>query len=508
MAVRPSALNLALWTILCAGLFATPARADLEDVIRAQQERIQKVIERFKKFTSDKNVMGEAITPDGNTVQAPDKTKFDADGAKLLTFQSELTYHKQAFDVVEEEKEDENGEVKVEKLYGFVSPHGKESEAGGSSELERAVYGLHKQFNKEEEQDKPREEGVEFKSIFKVTTKKVQKQDEAAGDAGGSGAGGGLKKAKDDGEDNEDLDVARWELRDEAIQAVKKIGENSFETVKKSAKDDENEGLEEAMANGVLLREAGSRGLKALQAEALNSLSQRRFNRGIRDGALPERVQLWQDAPTCEAWSQQAAALVEEAETPEGKEARQKELQRMTDQCKNMTTMNYKEIMPRFVEEDSGNGESKEQLQSLGVNKEDARERDLRVQLNINEKFGMSANEVQNNWGYGEQDLATTVNTYDAEGNQTGETQMTPEEVLNTYNQQLQKAKETADAINAQLPEQNRIDTSQTLSYQIQKGQKAAWEITSVPDRAKEDFNISVPSVPLELQTYEDVVEQ
>ncbi|MCB0405254.1 MAG: hypothetical protein KDD51_10750 [Bdellovibrionales bacterium] len=461
-------------------LFAQPAFATLDDVLRAEQQKRDSAVERFSQFTSDKNVMGDAMSPDGKVIQSRQKQRFDQDGGKLLSFQSDLTYHANYYDINEEVNDKGNGKSTVRKLYGGISSHGKGGSGTGSSALERAVYGLHEQFNQEEDAQKPEEEGVEFRSVFKVTTKEVAPQKNGNQGKGVEG-------------ENDQITVRRWELRDEALQAVKKVGDDSADTVINAAKDQEAKGDDQQLANGVLLLEAGQRNQLALKAQSLRALTQRRVNRAIRGGKGLDRLQLNEAAARCDDGVQQLKAQAAElAQSDPAKAADlEQEIQRMESQCRQITAENYRTIMPRFKED----GQGEEKLQALGVNDEDGRERDLRVQLEMNEKFGIGPNQVQNNWGYkGKDGKGLVTLAYDENGNPTKQQLMSPAEQLEVWNNDLQQTKQAVDEVNARLPEENQIDTSNLFINSARPGEKPAYQITKIPDAAREDYFIKNPS--------------
>lgn len=337
---------------LGSALFSAPAYGDLDDVLQAEQKKRDSAVERFSQFTSDKNVMGDAMTPDGKVIQSRQKQRFDQDGGKLLSFQSDLTYHANYYDVNEEVK-NENGKTTVRKLYGAISSHGKGGSGSGSSALERAVYGLHEQFNKEEDAQKPEEEGVEFRSVFKVTTKEVKAQPNNGANGGGQGANN--NSGNPQGE-NDEITVRRWELRDEAIQAVKKVGVDSADTVNNAAKDPDGQGDNKRLSNGVLLLEAGQRNQLALKAQSLRALTQRRVNRAVKGGKGLDRLQLSEAAARCDDGVEQLKAQAAELADSDPQKAAdlEQEIQRMESQCRQITAENYRTIMPRFKDDGQG----------------------------------------------------------------------------------------------------------------------------------------------------------
>lgn len=470
---------------------------------QAEERARNAFIDRFTKFTENKNVMGRPQSPDGKKAAGGRKTRFNQDDGEA--FQSDLTYHDLAFNTVETEKGDNKGgnnkAAQVSRLFAFVSPHGGISAAGGSSVLERTAYQLHKQFTKQddEEQNKKDDEkkGIKYRSIFKFETQEVVENDKGDGKAGKND-----KKAEPD-------KVERATLREEARPQIEKVGEESFEEVRKAGRDQGYENDETTMANGVLLRYAAGAATQAMWNSSLANLVQRRVNRGIKAGQFPDTPQLSESLPTCAAWAQTAQGVLNKFNQGnkgggDQQKALQEEIQRMTQQCNQLTAIPYNAINPRF-EANEKNG--KEELKIAGPQKEDGFIRDSRVQLEILNKAGKLASEVPSNWKYdAKDDKARITIGFDDNAKPQGEQEMTVKQQLESYNAQLQAAAEGYSEVQARLPDY-KFDVNKTLSYQIQPNTKSIMQINQMPPEATDDVGVNMKA-PNSAKNYNELLQQ
>ncbi len=428
--------------LLVTSLWNFGARAET-DPSQAEDKARNAFLDRFTKFTQDKNVMGKPKTATGQAAKGGRKTRFNQDDG--LAYQSDLTYHDLAFNTIEQgNKNDKN--AKVSRLFAFVSPHGGISAAGGSSLLERTAYQFHKQFTKEdtEENNKKDDEkaGIKYRSIFKITTQEVAKAQ-----------GGDNKKEADK--------VERWELREEVKPEIEKVGEQSFETIQKAARDEGFDNDPETLANGVRLRYAAGAATEAMYNSTLANLVQRRVNRGIRAGNFPDTPQLSEGVPTCDKWAAAANTVLNNVKGDQRK-ALQQEVQRMTQQCQQLAAMPANVINPRFVQPEKGGADAKDELKVEGPAKEDAFVRDSRVQLEVLNKASQDPAGVPSNWKYGAADGKARVTIeFDDQAKPLGEQIMTPKDQVESYNKQLQAAKEGQDEVATRLPDYKAVDPMQ-----------------------------------------------
>ena len=464
------------------------AKAELEAAEQAESKARNAYIDRFIKFTQDKNVMGKSSSPDGKAAKGGRKTRFDRDGGGLLPFQSDLTYHELTFFTLEEEKgPDPNKPGKVSILREFVSDHGKLTGAGGSSVLERTVYGLHKQFTKEEEDPKnpgkdDAKKGISYRSVFKISTQEVFNDDKGGGQQGGQQGGDQANNKK--GEPDK---VERQELREEARPDVDKVGENSFDTINRAAKDEGFEDDAKTLPNMTFLYEAAGRATQAMWNSSLQNLTQRRANRNVPVAGGTERVQLSEGAPDCDSAirlaMQKTLAPIQDKNARKGiEEQYQKQLQ----QCRQMVAMPFNVIDPRFVT-DEKNPKAGEQLKVQGPQKEDGIQRDLRVQMELMAKAGRKAGSVQANWKYEAKDEQAKLTQYDENGRAIGDRFVTPREQIESYNAQLQDAAKGMEEIRSRFPDY-RPDTGATLGYQIAPETRSIMDINKAPQAAMEEF--------------------
>ncbi len=493
------------WLILALLATSAPAWATPEDADRSEEKARASFVDQFTKFMQDRNVQGRAKSPDGKVVGGGKKTRFNGDDG--LAFQSELTYHDNAFNAVvmapgQGAMDAKNGKQEEEKkekvLHAFVSPHGGLTAAGGSSLLERTAYQFDQQYAEQDAKNKNQQEtpGVKYRSIFKITTKEVFEEGKGAGQTPPAG-GGNAKMEKDK--------VDRYELRDEVKQAVDKVGVTSSESILQAARGEGNENDDKALGNGVLLRAAAAEASKALWNSTLSNLSQRRINRAIRAGSLPFSVQTTEGAPRCEVWAQEATNQINQVQgrKPEDTKAMLQDVQRMLQQCKQVAAVPYNMINPTFKTDEKG----AENLESQGTTKEDSFQRDSRIQLEILAKAGKSVTEVPSNWQYGKDaDKARMTIQYDEGQAKEGTRSMA--EQLDSYNKNLESAQEGYDEVATRLP---GMKTGKPLDYVIQPGTRSLVEINQPPASAFDEVGIQKappsPTGPVP-QTYDQLLQR
>ncbi len=455
-----------LTLIAIALVFTTrPALADLKDVEQAQQKIQNAFIDHFLNFSKDKNVMGKAKTPEGKVVSEGKKRKFDRDGGGVLPFQSDLTYHDYSYNRTDPNDANKKEEDRS-RLFAFVSHHGGVSAAGGSSLLERTAYELHKKLSKEDEknaQKADQEEGVKNRSLFRITTKEVFKNE-------GEDAKGGADAKKPD-------KVERIEMRDEAKTEIEKVGDQSFETIRRAARDQGNEDDSNTLPNGVLLRYAAGQASQAWWNSTLANLGQRRANSGIRAGALPDSPQLSEGMASCDEWGQAALQGIQQSKAPpEAQKALTQEIQQKVQQCTQMAQQQWNVVNPKFAPNENGKGET---LKTGDVQKEDAFQRDLRNQLEILSKAGKGVQGLQTNWQYGDKDEKSKVTIEFDDGQPKGPVDRTAREQLESYNAQLKDAAAGLEEVRAKMPDYK--PEGDPLQYQIAPESKSVMEINQAP---------------------------
>ena len=353
-------------------------KASPEDADRSEEVARSNYVDQFVKFMNDKNVQGKVKRPNGDLVQGNQKTRFNQDDG--LTFRSDLTYHDSPYNV-----EEQNGN-QTERIYAFVSPHGKITGAAGSSLLERTAYQMDQKYTKQNQQNQAQNQqqeqaGVKYRSMFKITTKQV------------------IAQGTDKNNKNNEADkVERMEMVDGAKKEIEKVGETSFDTTIKLSARSNIDGSDDPnnLGNGVLLRQAAHEATRALFYSTLANLSQRRMNRGIRSGMLPMSPQISEGIPRCDDWSGALNGVIAQEPDPKRRDQMQQEMKRMLDQCKQMAAVPFNAIGPKFAQQQNGG----EKLETGDVQKEDSIQRDERIQLEIMAKAGKSVTEVPNNWGY------------------------------------------------------------------------------------------------------------
>ena len=443
--------------------------------------------------------MGLAATPDGRKAGGGRKNRLNADDKN--PFQSDLTYHDNSFNTPEQVggnggANDKNAKGRT--LFAFVSDHGKISGAGGSSLLERTVYQQHDKYSKQDEDPNNKKNnddkaGVKYRSVFKVETQQVFDQNK-----GGGGGQGGQAKANGDDEPQK---VERISLRDETKAEVDKVGEGSFETIKRAARDQANENDAATMPNMTFLYEAAKRASTALWNSTLGNWGQRVINRGIRGGAL-EKPQLSQDVPNCEAMTNELTQALAQNKNQQARQQLEQELQRINGQCKQMSKLDYKTINPRFEQDDKEGGQGQEQLKTGDLNKEDPIARDSRAELEVL-ATGKSATQVQANWKYTKADDQFKLNEYDNSGEVVGERTVTIADEFAGYNNQLDEAQKGYEEVQARLPGLQIPDLS---GYYKQAGKDGVMNTNTGPTQSQmEEFGLDAQGPAKNPATYDQL---
>lgn len=491
-------------TLTLAFFVQTLAHAEV-DMDAAETKARTEFMDRFTKFTGDKNVVGKARkAADGKRTGSEKKNKYNKDDG--LPYENDLTYHDLAFNTVETEKADGNdpNKKKVSRLFSFVSPHGGISAAGGSSQLERTAYGLHKKFTKEEEENKDKKDdektGTKFRSIFKITTQEIIEDDDAKkgganaqGQQGQAGQGAQAANKKGDDKKKEPEKVERFELREEAKPEIQKVGEDSFETIRRSGRDKGNEDDQNTLANGVLLRYAAGEASQAMWNSTLANLVQRRVNRGVQAKQFPDTPQLSEGVPSCEAWSAAANGVLSKVQDQKDRKALQEEIKRMNDQCGQLASKSYKTINPRFEAGKDG----KDELKTGDLKKEDGFVRDSRVQLETLAAAGKDPRNVPSNWKYSEQDAKARVTIgFDDNGQSKGDKDSTVKEQLDSYNNQLKEASAGYEEVKGRLPPNLATPPETPLQYQIQSETKSVMEINQMGNAILREDGIKANAGP------------
>lgn len=501
----------------------TPVFADLADADRAEEKARSSFVEHFVTFLQDKNVMGKVTKPDGSKADpGPNKNKFDQDDG--VSYRSDLTYHDFSFNSNDQQfaKKNEaaakagtaNKGPNTRELPAFVSEHGGISAGGGSSLLERTVYGLHERFFKEEQDDKKKKEedekkGIKFKSVYKVETRDVFKSDvdpNAAKPGGAGGAAGGASgAAKKDDSKEEPEKVERFTLREEAKPEVEKVGEQAFKSVERASRDKENQDDEKTLSNSTLLYEAAGRASESWWNSTLANLGQRKINRAVRGDSRPN---LSEGLASCDQWAkkqleQELAEAQKRGADPKDIQARIKQAQ---DKCNQVSRLEYNEVNPKFEKTEDGKGEK---LTKGDILKEDGFSRDLRNQLEVLGSAGKDVTKLKSNWKYDakedKQEVGTSV---DEDSGEIKKEQLSVKEQLDSYNQQLDEAKQGFEEVKTRFP-QLEVNEGDIEQFKIQPESRSVMEINGLTQGMKEDLGVDPktpePETP---QTYDELVQK
>jgi hypothetical protein len=485
--------------IIISLLLPTLLQAKLEDVDGAEEKARNDYINQFIKFTQDKNVQGKARDPRGKAVPTASKERFNADDHN--TFKSELTYHDYVFSTTEEKTAPDGTTKTKKKLPAFISEHGGIVAAAGSSALERKVYDLDKKFSEQLSKTPPKDEvGVSYFSIFKETTQEIFEKGIAL-------AGGAPPPPPKNGQPQEKEKRSRLEIRSEAKKEIEKVGEDSFETIRESGRDEDQRQNPNALDNGVLLRVAAGDATTAMWNSTLANLSQRRANKGMEnkqisseDGGNP---QLSEGMAKCKDWSKAAFSSLAAIKDPAEKDKLTKEFQRMESQCEEMAKLPFDAIDPRFVDSKTPGG--KAELKEGGPRMEDSIQRDLRVQLEVLDKAGISLDKIPSNWKYSDQDNRAKVITFDDNAPKTQA--LTVAEQLDSYNNQLDSAEKGYKTAAKKLV---KFRAPKPTKFKIQPETKTIMEINQPPPSAYQELGVDAKSIklPEQAETYQELVDQ
>jgi hypothetical protein len=468
--------------------------------------------ERFIKFTQDKNVMGKAKNPQGKVVQGGQKTKFNADDG--LSYQSDLTYHDFSYNTPDSEAQkanpnDPNAQSRT--LYGFISSHGGIAEGGGSSLLERVAYEKHTEYSKKDEDPKEREKrdqekGIKYRSIFKVETREVFKKPDTSSQGNSSQSS---QQAANNKPKQEPDKVERTELRPDVKQAFEEVGETASKTVERAAKDPGSEDDPNKMGNLSFYYEAASRASRALWDSTLSNLSQRRVNRAVEKknyGKLGDLAPtLSESTPTCESWAQSVTEEIGKLQDAKEKQSYQEQLSEQVQQCQQMVQVKWSAVDPRFENPESQQKQQK-QIKEQGTDREDDKARDLRNQLQVMDKVGISSDELQTNWKYGDEEFQNEVVEGDGEGN-SSVSQMSNSDQLNAYNQAIDSALESLKETKQLLPDY-QVNEQAIQTKKIEIGKTNLLEINKLPEHMQEGTGSPQNNPPAAAQTYQELVQQ
>lgn len=430
-------------------------QADLSDGEKAAELARKEFDKRYKEFTLDRNVMGKAKDTSGKVVLEGSKVQFDKDDG--VSYKSYLTYHDFSYNSEDEAFKKKQGQQPppqpgqppqktTRTLVPFVSSHG--AEEGDSSQLEKAMYKLHDKYSEEKEDpNKKTEEGIEYKSVFKIETKEVKAADiQGGGATGGStgganagantgGAGGGATAGKPEDKD-EVTAVQRASLRPDVQEEVQKIGKSSFETIDQASKEEGKKDDPKQMGNLLFLQDAAGRATESWWNSTLSNLGQR-IARTALGPLFTNKIQLSEGVSTCEASIAQLQAEVAKL-PPDQQQSKQQELQQMQQSCKQVTQLSYNTINPEFKEQDN-NGQKETKLETGNIKDEDGYQRDLRNQLEVLK--GKSVTEVPSNWKYDpKEDKAKVVLEYNEDGSPKEAVELTMQEQAEEYNKQLEES--------------------------------------------------------------------
>lgn len=528
-------LSFVLIPLFC--LYTVPAFADLADADQAEDKARAAFVEHFVTFLQDKNVMGKVTTPDGKPANpGPNKNRFDQDDG--ISYRSDLTYHDFSFKTQDEQfakkneaaaKSGKNSDgPKARALPAFVSEHGGISEGGGSSLLERTVYGLHERFFKEEQDEKKQkqqdeEKGIKYKSVNKIETREVFKKDvdpkaanaNAAGTLGATGtagAAGGANKKDPNKKEEEPEKIERFSLRDEARPEIEKVGEQSFKTIERASRDAGFENDEKTLSNSTLLFEGVGRASEAWWNSTLANLGQRRVNYGMKGSGRGFQADLSEGQADCASWRRNAEQslrqqLTKAKEDPKIIEQEVAKLKQSEEKCKTLSQLDYSAVDAKFVPTEDGKAEV---LKTGDILKEDGFSRDLRNQLEVLGSAGKDVTKLKTNWKYdASEDKQEVAIGLDEQTGEPNIVQMSVSEQLESYNQQLEEAKKGFKEVKQRFP-QLEVNEDEMDKFKIEPESRSVMEINRPTPSMLEDLGVDPKKDegPAIVQTYNELVEK
>jgi hypothetical protein len=484
------------------GLYLPTVHADLMDAEKAEEIAKKAFAEKYLEFTSDKNVMGKASSVDGKVQLTGNKTRFDGDDG--VSYKSDLTYHDFAYTTEDEGNKQGNQPNQPSKttrtLQPFVSGHGGLSESGGSSILERIMYQEFDKYSKEKEKDdlnKKKEEeetGIKYRGVYKITTKEIFEDPKTKATNGNQPNGPNAPNNKAKEKDK----VERLELREDTAKEVKKVGDDSAETVFQAAKDKENKDDPNALPNELLLYDAAAKATNSMWNAGMANLYQRRIFKGLNDSSFFDPPKLSEESPDCSSWEKQQQEKLAKL-NPQERQDRQKEFELMKKGCEQMSKMAFNAIDPRY--EADPNNPKVEILKERGPEKEDPFARDMRVRLELMSEAGKDISEVQTNWKYEDNDQKVELKNDNQTVNQT------MAEQLESYNKQLEAAKAAYDEVAQEAPSvfNSKEDPTQ---YKIEPGTRSVMEINQRPAQGYSDFGVEASKLadPNAARNYEELI--
>jgi len=482
-------------------LVAMPAFANLANVEAAQQRALQNNFDQFLRLTQEKDVMGKPMTAQGEFSPTGEKARFNSDNK--LSYTSRLTDHKNAFNVDEEVKKDgqapnqsnnpnqaasnQGGETMIRRLFAWVSGHGAESEGGGASILEQIMYKFHSMFSSEEQKKKDleqqeKEEGTRYTSAFKIETREVFKKEDEEGAAAAT-------PAANQDPDEEPEKVDRSFLRDEVKKEVDDLGTLTADAVARAATTEDQQDDPSAIPNGLRMREAARRGIKAAYDSALASLGQRNAYKAIKGFGARYKPKLNEDRETCQKWAAGARQDLAQ-ESPGAQETVGKEIDRMLEQCEQVVQLSYNEVAPKF-ESDPNSNDDKETLKSQGPEKEDNFSRDLRNQLSLIRESETTVKDLETNWEYTQDEGKNkVVIEFDENGQPKEAVALSPQEQMDLFDAQQDDAKEAYQLAKEKNPT-IQYDPEAFDQYKLRGKNIPLTDIAKIPDQLyEEDYGV------------------
>jgi hypothetical protein len=119
---------------------------------------------------------------------------------------------------------------------------------------------------------------------------------------------------------------------------------------------------------------------------------------------------------------------------------------------------------------------------------------------------GISSDELQTNWKYGDEEFQNEVVEGDGEGN-SSVSQMSNSDQLNAYNQAIDSALESLKETKQLLPDY-QVNEQAIQTKKIEIGKTNLLEINKLPEHMQEGTGSPQNNPPAAAQTYQELVQQ
>ena len=463
----------------------------LEDTEALQKKSLEASIKSLELFTQDRDVHGIPVKPGGPKQRSNQDDKND--------FQTRFTMHNfmadtddAAFNKALDEKIKSGQKLDPDKdkpreLPAGSSPHGATSDA---SQLELKDYSLDNEFGvprSENEKKQDAEKGIERKG-YQIRQKiNIRKEED-----GGKGGGSSTAATKPDPNESKEkvITIYRDTMEGKAKDEFEKIGDEGGKGLIRAARGPEAADDEKTLGSIRSFYNGAKRAFRAIWNNNIANLGQRRivknFAKDLNSEKMAQDELVSEDIPTCERLSEikrqkLAQRAQQEKLKPEDVEKEQKRLQEEQQQCSTLASTTWKDINPRYERPDKNSDEK--QLQMKGPNEEDGKERDIRVDLNMQAKVGIKATQIPSEWSYTDKDQKTKIAVGVDSNNEPITQELRMDEQIELFNEDVRETAKAIPEVKNRFPEL-RLKEKDVLENEIPIGELSAEQILERADRS------------------------